>query len=142
MQMINTNKDHKTEIGTENPNGPESEGTDGGNVGTDVISPREGAFDDKVMNIQYYHLQWALRKRNISYKFNSYVVSTERESKNLQTELSHRIHSRPRQHVKSPIKAPIQWPPSQLLLRVHFLKRHHPKTCDRLRKRYAIDLAL
>jgi hypothetical protein len=29
----------ETEIGTENPNGPELEGTDGGNVGTDVISP-------------------------------------------------------------------------------------------------------
>ncbi len=28
------------DIGTENPNGPESEGTDGGNVGTDVISPQ------------------------------------------------------------------------------------------------------
>jgi hypothetical protein len=43
-------------IGTENPKGPESEGTDGGdtsmngpgdNVGTDVISPQEGASDDK-----------------------------------------------------------------------------------------------
>ncbi len=31
----------------ENPNGPESEGTDGVNVGTDVISPLEGASDDK-----------------------------------------------------------------------------------------------
>jgi hypothetical protein len=29
----------ETEIGTENPNGPESKDTDGGNVGTDVISP-------------------------------------------------------------------------------------------------------
>jgi hypothetical protein len=37
----------ETEIGTENPNGPESKGTDGGNFGTDVISPIEGAFDDK-----------------------------------------------------------------------------------------------
>jgi hypothetical protein len=37
----------ETEIGTENPNGPESEGTDCGNVGTDVISPQEGASDDK-----------------------------------------------------------------------------------------------
>ena len=44
------------EIGTENQNGPESEVTDGGNtfinvpgdnVGTDVISPQEGASDDK-----------------------------------------------------------------------------------------------
>jgi hypothetical protein len=37
----------ETETGRENPNGPESEGTDGGNVGTDVISPQEGASDDK-----------------------------------------------------------------------------------------------
>ncbi len=29
----------ETEIGTDNPNGPESESTDGGNVGTDIISP-------------------------------------------------------------------------------------------------------
>jgi hypothetical protein len=36
----------ETEIGTENPNGPESEGTYGGNVGTDVISPQEHASDD------------------------------------------------------------------------------------------------
>jgi hypothetical protein len=34
----------ETEIGTENPNGPESEGTHGGNVGTDVISPLEGGM--------------------------------------------------------------------------------------------------
>jgi hypothetical protein len=43
-------------IGTENPKRPESEGTDGGdtsinvpgdNVGTDFISPREGASDDE-----------------------------------------------------------------------------------------------
>jgi hypothetical protein len=37
----------ETEIGKENPNGPESEGTAGGNVGTDVISTQEGASDDK-----------------------------------------------------------------------------------------------
>ncbi len=46
----------KPKIGTENPKGPESEGTDGcdtsmnvpgDNVGTDVISPWEGASDDK-----------------------------------------------------------------------------------------------
>jgi hypothetical protein len=37
----------ETELGTENPNGPESESTDGGNVGTDVFSPQEGASDDK-----------------------------------------------------------------------------------------------
>ena len=88
------------------------------------------------------NVQWALAKKMFAYKFNSYVVSTERETKNLQPELSHRIHSRARQHVKSPIKAPRQWPPSQLLLRVHFLERHQPKTCDRLRTLYTIDLAL
>jgi hypothetical protein len=37
----------ETEIGTENPNGPESEGPYGGNNGTNVISPREGASDDE-----------------------------------------------------------------------------------------------
>ncbi len=37
----------ETEIDAENLNGPESDGTDGGNVGTDVISPIEGASDDK-----------------------------------------------------------------------------------------------
>jgi hypothetical protein len=35
------------EVGKENPNGLESESTDGGNVGTDVISPLESASDDK-----------------------------------------------------------------------------------------------
>ncbi len=57
---MNANDQYKQgpepEIGTENPNGPESEGTDGGdtsinvpggNVGTDVISPQEGASDGK-----------------------------------------------------------------------------------------------
>jgi hypothetical protein len=43
-------------IGKENPKGPESEGTDGGGIsinvpgdndGTDIISPQEGASDDK-----------------------------------------------------------------------------------------------
>ncbi len=37
----------ETEIGTYNPNGPESEGTDGDNVGADVISPLEGTSDDE-----------------------------------------------------------------------------------------------
>jgi hypothetical protein len=37
----------ETEIGTENPNGPEPEGIDGCNVRTDVISPRERASDDE-----------------------------------------------------------------------------------------------
>jgi hypothetical protein len=35
----------ETEIVTENPNGPESVGADGGNVRTDVISPRQHASD-------------------------------------------------------------------------------------------------
>jgi hypothetical protein len=52
-------------IGTEITEGPESECKDGGdtsinvpgdNVVTDVISPQEGAFDEKVMNLLYYHL--------------------------------------------------------------------------------------
>jgi hypothetical protein len=42
-----SNQGPKTEIGTENPNGPESEDIDGGNVRTDVISPQEGASDDE-----------------------------------------------------------------------------------------------
>ncbi len=33
--------------GTDNPKRQELEGTDGGNVGTDIISPQEGASDDK-----------------------------------------------------------------------------------------------
>jgi hypothetical protein len=65
----NANKQSKhrldPKIGTENPKGPESEGTDGGdtsinvlgdNVETDVISPREGASDDKCDDLLYYHL--------------------------------------------------------------------------------------
>jgi hypothetical protein len=32
---------------TDNPKRPELEGTDGGNVGTNIISPQEGASDDK-----------------------------------------------------------------------------------------------
>ena len=86
-------------------------------------------------------LQWVLAKKMFTYKFNFYIVSKERETKNLQPELSHRIHSCPRQHVNFLIKALRQWCPSQLLLLVHFLKCHKPKTCDRLRTHYAIDLA-
>ncbi len=37
----------ETEIGTDNPNGPKSDITDGGNVGNDVFSRLEGASDDK-----------------------------------------------------------------------------------------------
>ncbi len=37
----------ETDFGTNNPKIPELEGTDGGNVGGDVISPREGSSDDK-----------------------------------------------------------------------------------------------
>ena len=35
------------DIDTDNPKRPELEGTDDGNVGTDIISPQEGASDDK-----------------------------------------------------------------------------------------------
>ncbi len=37
----------KTDFGTDNPKRPELEGTDGSNVGTDIISPQEGVSDDK-----------------------------------------------------------------------------------------------
>jgi hypothetical protein len=37
----------ETDIGPDNPKRPELEGTDGGNVGTDVVSPQEGASDDE-----------------------------------------------------------------------------------------------
>ena len=37
----------KTDFGKDNPKRRELEGTDGGNVGTDIISPQEGASDDK-----------------------------------------------------------------------------------------------
>ena len=37
----------KTDFGTDNPKRPKLEGTDGGNVGTDIISPQEGASDEK-----------------------------------------------------------------------------------------------
>jgi hypothetical protein len=35
------------DFGTDNPKTLELESTDGGNVGTDIISPQEGASDDK-----------------------------------------------------------------------------------------------
>jgi hypothetical protein len=48
---MNANDQYKqgpeTDICTDNPKRPELEGTGGGNVGTDVISPQEGASDDK-----------------------------------------------------------------------------------------------
>jgi hypothetical protein len=48
---MNANDQYKqgpeTDIGTDNPTRPALEGTDGGNVGTDVISPQEGTSDDK-----------------------------------------------------------------------------------------------
>ncbi len=37
----------KTDFVTDNPKRPELEGTDGGNVGTDIISPQESASDDE-----------------------------------------------------------------------------------------------
>ncbi len=46
---MNANDQYKqrpeTDIGPDNPKRPELEGTDGGNVWTDVISPQEGASD-------------------------------------------------------------------------------------------------
>ncbi len=49
---MNANDQYKqgpeTDIGTDNPKWPELEGTDGGNVGTDIISPQKGASDDKI----------------------------------------------------------------------------------------------
>jgi hypothetical protein len=48
---MNANDQYKqgleTDTGTDNPKRPELEGTDGGNAGTDIISPQEGASDDK-----------------------------------------------------------------------------------------------
>jgi hypothetical protein len=48
---MNTNDQSKkgpeTEISTDNSSGLESEGIDGGNVGTDAFSPLEGASDNK-----------------------------------------------------------------------------------------------
>ncbi len=37
----------KTDFGTDSPKRPELEGTDGGNVGNDIISPQKGASDGK-----------------------------------------------------------------------------------------------
>ncbi len=45
--MINTNKVQKQILVQIILKRPELEGTDGGNVGTDIISPQEGASDDK-----------------------------------------------------------------------------------------------
>ncbi len=48
---VNANDQYKhgpeTDIGTDKPKKPELEGTDGGYVGTGIISPQEGASDDK-----------------------------------------------------------------------------------------------
>jgi hypothetical protein len=48
---MNANDQYKlgpeTDIGTNNPKRPVLEGTDGANVGTDIISPQEGASDDE-----------------------------------------------------------------------------------------------
>ncbi len=51
-----------------------------------------------------YSLKWALAKKMFACKFNSYVVCTKRETKNLQSELSLQIHSRAHIKVKSLIK--------------------------------------
>jgi hypothetical protein len=48
---VNANDQYKQgpeiDIGIDKAKRPELEGTDGGNVGTDIISPQEGASDDK-----------------------------------------------------------------------------------------------
>ncbi len=48
---MNSNDQYKqgpiTDFGTDYLKRPELEGTDGGNVGTDIISPQEGTSDDK-----------------------------------------------------------------------------------------------
>jgi hypothetical protein len=69
-------------------------------------------------------------KRHSHTDFNSYVVGTECETKDLQSELSHRICSPP--HGKISEKRVRQWPPGQLILRDRFLKPYQPKSCDRL----------
>jgi hypothetical protein len=46
----------ETEIGTENPNGPESEGTDGRMLELMLFLHERLLLMTKVMNLQYYHL--------------------------------------------------------------------------------------
>jgi hypothetical protein len=57
---MNTNDQYnqgpETDIGTDNPKRPELDGTDGGNVGTDVFLHERVLLMMKVMNLQYYHL--------------------------------------------------------------------------------------
>jgi hypothetical protein len=50
------------------------------------------------------YIQLALAKKKFAYKFNSYVVGTERETKISHSEPLFRIHSRAHSMVKSPIK--------------------------------------
>jgi hypothetical protein len=84
----------------------------------------------------------ALAKKKFAYKFHSYVVGTKRETKISHSEpLSLNSLSRT-QHGKISDKKIETRRPSQLLLRVHFLKPHLPKMCDRLRMHYPIDWAL
>jgi hypothetical protein len=53
---MNSNDQYKqgpyADFGTDNPMRPELEGTGGGNVGTVIISPQEGASDDKNDGLQ------------------------------------------------------------------------------------------
>ncbi len=92
--------------------------------------------------IFFIPIQLALAKKKFAYKF-EFLRSRYGtwNKKTLLGTLSSISLSRTH-HVNSPIKAPRQWCPSQLLLRIHFLKHHQPKTCNRLRTHYTIDLAL
>ena len=88
------------------------------------------------------YVQLALAKKKFAYKFNSYVVGTERETKIFHLEPPSSNSLSRMQHGKISDKMMRQWRPSQLLLRIHFLKPHLPKMCDRLRTHYPIDWAL
>jgi hypothetical protein len=48
---VNANDQYKqgpeADIGTDKQKRPELEGTDGGSIGTDIISPQDGTSDDK-----------------------------------------------------------------------------------------------
>ncbi len=78
--MINTNKVQK-KILVDNPKRPELEGTDGGNVGTDIISPQEGASDDKNDEPLDYHLIPHQMGRSLCIKNISNKKTTRRREK-------------------------------------------------------------
>ncbi len=63
---------------------------------------KRGSNNDAGTIIRRY--RWSYLKRRSHTNFNSYVVGTERETKDLHLELSIRIRSRARHTVKSPKK--------------------------------------